>query len=1143
MATRIQRALSILLAFLCVLGCFAVPVFATESEEPEETVVNEKSKSSIAIAAAQELLDALQYEDYLVKYSNESLYPKATSSIKISGLDYDKSKTTAAVKEVELEGIKGLESGSSGMVVYKVNIPSTAKYCVKIKYTTLDENPGCSTIQRSFRINGVVPFKEAYTVSFTKNWGVRYDPAYEKLTKQGDLRLFKTDVDNNEIRAEAYLIPAWSEYSITDIDGFYKNPFEIVFEAGENYISFDAISEAITISEITLYPCEDMISYKDYIASFGSAPKGNGVVKVEAEYPYRTSTNTIYPIEDRASAATSPCDTHRVLLNTLGGEKWETSQQWISYQFKVDADGLYEIVTRFRQNINDGMYSSRILYIYSDDSVAEGTAGYYNGIPFDEARELRFNYGENWQVSPLQFGTVSKNESGNTSIEYTNCQFYFKAGVTYTIKFEISLGTMGEIVSSVQNSMEVINNSYLNILKLTGSSPDSSRDYFFSAVMPDTVIALVRQSVKVQEIADQLTALAGVKSSNVSTLEKIARLLKKMGSDPEGEIAKNLSELKTYIGNLGTWLSNAKIQPLQFDYLTIQNAEEKLPVANPGFFRSFIHEMSSFIQSFFRNYNRMGSTEENLNSEDAVQVWNAFGRDQAQVIRNLINNNFSPMTGITVDLKLINGGTLLPSILAGVGPDCYIGIGDDTIINYAIRGAIVNIENLDGFKDLLYYKVDDDFNTVYDTDGNPVKNPNAQFNEAAMLVLGIADAEDKMHYYGLPDTQSFPMMFIRTDILADLGIKSLDTWQELLESATILAQNSMTIGLTTSYNIYLYQMGGTQFADGGMRINLDSNLALDCMETMCNMFTMYSFPYNYNFVNRFRTGEMPIGIAGYNGTYNHLVVFATEIRGMWEFVPAPGIERIDANGNKYINNNVIAGISALIIPNGSRCVDDAWTFMKWYVGKDFQVDYSNEMIAILGDSAKHATANLEALATMPWTNKERTNLMAQFENLASIPNYPGAYIIGRYTNFTFLAAYNDGADPVTKMLSYITIINKEITRKRSEFGLETLEIGQTLASKRRDMVLEELDKLSDADKSTYASQIYAVRKAIEDINYYGTWKSYCEDEYIDTLRAAGKGLSDANPELFAKVSGYIVTICDSLKEYQLSYPLEFKFDF
>ena len=27
---------------------------------------------------------------------------------------------------------------------------------------------------------------------------------------------------------------------------------------------------------------------------------------------------------------------------------------------------------------------------------------------------------------------------------------------------------------------------------------------------------------------------------------------------------------------------------------------------------------------------------------------------------------------------------------------------------------------------------------------------------------------------------------------------------------------------------------------------------------------------------------------GYNGTYNHLIVFATELRGLWEFVPLPG---------------------------------------------------------------------------------------------------------------------------------------------------------------------------------------------------------------------------------------------------------------
>ena len=89
-----------------------------------------------------------------------------------------------------------------------------------------------------------------------------------------------------------------------------------------------------------------------------------------------------------------------------------------------------------------------------------------------------------------------------------------------------------------------------------------------------------------------------------------------------------------------------------------------------------------------------------------------------------------------------------------------------------------------------------------------------------------------------------------------------------------------------------------------------------------------------------------------------------------------------------------------------------------------------------------------ALGEMPWTSAELEQLRYQFNNLASIPNYPGSYIIGRYTSFAFLAAYNDGADPVSKLLSYIPTINKEITRKRAEFGLETLEPGQTLAEKR-----------------------------------------------------------------------------------------------
>ena len=115
--------------------------------------------------------------------------------------------------------------------------------------------------------------------------------------------------------------------------------------------------------------------------------------------------------------------------------------------------------------------------------------------------------------------------------------------------------------------------------------------------------------------------------------------------------------------------------------------------------------------------------------------------------------------------------------------------------------------------------------------------------------------------------------------------------------------------------------------------------------------------------------------------------------------------------------------------------------MKWYTGEQCQVDYANEMVAILGPSGKQATANKAALSQLPWTTKELEQVQLQFNNLASVPNYPGAYIIDRYTNFAFLSAYNDNADPSDSLMAYINIINKEIARKRDEFGLETLSDG------------------------------------------------------------------------------------------------------
>ena len=1138
--TKFQRITALILAILLLFGGTISAAAADNSAS-----VTDKTTSDI-----KALLNAISYEKYSedkkdVPNATEEIVIDATAEYKFVAKDgtvYDQTSKIDDANKANLayvdtfDGKKGLYLpgvGSASWITDKIT--SAAKYNIVIEYYPIQNKS--AAIERIFKVNGVVPFAEARYLTISKIWrnvypdgaflvpegesastylakaneiGIkareeqRTDGTYvvytmpEYWTKnladvvdEQTIRFFTNDIDMNEIRSSLEQDPEWTEYQFKDSNGFTFTPFAFAFEpeADKNgnismEFTLEAVNEPIVISEIRLVPIEELPTYSEYRKQFENEPEGVGKIKIEAEYFDATSSQTVYPIEDRTNAVNSPSSTKRTLLNTVGGEKWQTAGQWVTYRFSVDESGMYQFATKFRQNVLDGMYTSRALYIYSDDTVAEGEKGYYDGIPFEEATEMQFAYADQWQSNCFNNGE-------------TEFEFYFKKGVVYTIKLEVSLGNMGPVVNTVQNSLNSINNDYLNILKLTGTNPDDYRDYGFNRIMPDTMVDFIIQSRTLYAISAQIQEISNGKSSMTATLERVAWLLERMGTDPENEVAKNLDQLKSYIGTLGTWLSDAKTQPLQLDYIVVQPKSEELPVAVAGFWKSFTHEISSFIQSFFRNYDRMGAIEE-VEEGEAVEVWLAYGRDQSQVIRSLINNDFTPHTEIPVNLKLVAGGTLLPSILSGRGPDVYIGIGQGDVINYAIRGALLPIEHYEGFEEVAGY-----------------------FNEAAMIVMEIEDADGVMHTYGLPETQAFEMMFVREDILADLNIEIPKTWDDVLEAVPILQANNMQIGMHTNYQIFLYQAGGELYADGGMRINLDSNVGLESFDTMCSFFTKYSFPYSYNFANRFRTGEMPIGFATYAATYNQLKVFATEIEGLWAFYPVPGYE--DQEGN--INNVSVSAASAIVMITDCDNEQGAWEFMKWHVGDQCQTDYSNEMVAIIGPSAKHATANIKALESLPWTSAEYEQLALQFNNLASIPNYPGSYIIGRYTSFAFLAAYNDGKDPVEQLQSYITTINKEITRKREEFGLETLDyVGQTLAQKR---MLQAIDAIEEAKESSAYQPTYDTACAIA-LEVMGDGKS----TDFASIGAAAESLKEANAELFGAAAAYMEKAVECLESYE-----------
>lgn len=1001
-----SRLIAFFLSVLMLLGC-VVPLSAAGGEQ-------NSSLNTTTLKEISESLNTISYQEYQDKHPDAV---RGTREIVVDVTKYDKTATTAEVevRKNVADDYGNVQSsalyvGDEGRVAWNVQIPATGKYAIEVIYRS--ESTKTNSIERMLYINDKVPFSEARYLLLTKTWVHNYEETPNELRHDTNYS-FQFDSTGNELRPTTNVVSKWTTYSFKDSNGYYPDAFEFYLEKGTNSIALESVREDVVIAALRLYPYEDVPTYEEKLAEYAANgyKEGTDSIYINAEMPTAVSEYTIYPIYDRSSAISEPQHATKIYRNTIGSDKWTTTGQWIEYEFDVENAGLYTINFRFKQSELTGMYTSRSVTI-------DGKT------PFEEANYLRFNYSTDWQLGPVNDGNVDA------------FQFYLEPG-HHTIRFEVTLGDMGDVVRRVSESIQSINNSYLEIMKLTGASPDEYRDYGFSRVMPDTIENLILESINLNEIIDYMESMNGVRSQYSATLTLVANLLEKMGTD-EDEIASNLDELKSYLSTLGTWVSNVSSQPLEVDYILIQGASAELPRAKASFIQSVVHEVKMFVGSFFTDYNSLGG-DEIAEDTSSITAWVQTGRDQAQIMRNLIDDKFTPQTGISVNLKLVAAGTLLPSVLAGVGPDVALEGADP--IQYAIRGAALPLNDFDTFDEVT-----------------------SRFTEAAMIPLTLYGKT-----YGLPETQTFYMMFYRKDILADLGLEIPQTWDDLMAMIPVLQFNNMEVGLPNNYQIFMYQMNGDLWADEGMRINLDSNISLEAFEDMCNMFTQYSLPYTYDFANRFKTGEMPIGIQLYT-VYNQLILFATEIAGLWEMAPIPGIE--DAEGN--INNVSMASVTSIVLMDGCDDLESSWDFMDWWVSKDFQVDYSNELVAVMGQAAKNATANRDALEELPWSSSEYKNLELQMNNLAAVVSYPGSYIIARYTNFAFLDAYNDLADPVDSLLNYINTINKEINRKRKEFEYETVEIGQTLAEKRGNQALLVMETLSG-----YESEIAAARAAIE----------------------------------------------------------------
>ncbi len=872
------------------------------------------------------------------------------------------------------DGQTGLLTADGGTATWHVNVPAAGMYNIKLDYLAV-QSRGVD-IERELYINGELPFSGASSLTFTRLW------------KDGGA--VRKDNQGNDIRPSQAEEFDWQTAYCKDDMGYVIEPYQFYFGAGENTLSLRAVNEPMVLRAITLEPVQSLGTYAEYSAAntgADNAPKTFQTI-IEGEAAAKRSSPSLYARYDRSSPATVPYSVHNTILNYIGGDPWNNAGQWIEWDFEVPEDGYYNITLKGRQTYQRGALSARSVYI---DGV----------IPFDGLSAVSFGYSTAWEMRTLA------DEKG------TPYRFYLTKGA-HTIRLEATLGEMGPILQELEDSIYRLNLIYRKILVLTGVNPDRFRDYNLEKVYPEVLEAMDLESKRLYKIVDDTVAITGQKSDRVAVAQTLAVQLEQFVAHTE-RITQSFSNFKDNITSLGTAMLNMSETKLDIDEIIISGESAPLPKINDGFLAKMAHEIRSCAASYTVDYNSLGDTYEETGAadENLIEVWITTGRDQSTVLKTMVDDTFTPQTGIRVNVKLVVADTLLTAVVAGNGPDVVLSVGSWFPVNYAMRNAVEDLTQFPDFDEVV-----------------------KPFYPSALTAM-----EYNGGIWALPETQEFSVLFYREDVLAELGLEPPQTWDDLIGLLPTIQGNNMSVGvpypdITTVdmsiLNSLIYQHGGSVYDDEAMHTTIDREDGVAAFKLYTSLYNDYGLPTVYDFVSRFRSGEMPIGVASYS-VYNTLTVSAPEIRGLWDFTLFPGTLREDGTIDRSVH---AAGNSCMMIATDNQKIkDNAWEFLKWWVSTDVQVRYGREIESVLGSSARYTTANRDALAQLAWSADQLAILREQMSHTVGFREIAGGYSTTRHMTNAIRRVINEKADARETLLTYSRTINEEIKVKRREFGL------------------------------------------------------------------------------------------------------------
>ncbi|QJD87044.1 extracellular solute-binding protein [Cohnella herbarum] len=929
--------------------------------------------------------DLLSYEDreekipyakLMQEHSEDAESGGTGQQIGIQAAEYGESGAEAKLEIInDADGSALHWLNEEGWVEWTFRVPSSGWYELHLDYKPLASGKG--SVILGIEIDGSYPFLESERIELQRNWK---DAKYP----------YDRNEIGMEIRPQQTELVDWSTKAVSDFS-VSSEPLLYRLEQGEHKLRMVGNKESVALREIKFLPKQRLKTYAEYAAAHPEfKDEAEWYSLTEAEHFQRKSSLMIQT-EHWNEPYVSPEPKGYITYNTLGGQRWRLPGEWVEWELTVPKDGWYEIDLKAYQNYRNGFKAYRTIEIDGETPFRELLR-----YPIEFNREFTIETLVDQEGKPYRFYLTEGAHKLRMTADSSPLQ-----------PVKLALTDVLTDLSTFDRNIRLITGNYS--IKAFDGNMDEKRTWDMKKFDPDIERKMDGFVQQMTMIRDYLNDMNGKNSDISEALLNALDLLVKMRNDVD-EIPNKINDFSTIQGNIGTWMTTLTQQPLLLDYIILRTPGTETGLKEPTGLSRIPYSIVDFSRSFVKDYDMRKH-----NRDEALTIWVQRGRDYADLLREMINQDFTPKTGIEVNVNLMpNPNMLILGNAAGEVPDVALGIGEATPVDYAMRNAV---EDLSGYPD---------FEEVFDR-----------------FIPGVRRA---MSYdggvYGLPEVQNFQMLFYRTDILESLNLKVPDTWEDVFDMLPTLQENGMTMNYPKAdFSTLFFQNGAEPYSADGLTSTLTSDQGMEAFKRWTELFDKYNLPIDIPaFFQHFRDGDIPIGVADFN-TYVQLLVAAPEITGHWKIAPLPGIKQPNGQVARWSPQ----GLSAGMIMKKSERKDEAWQFLKWWTSAEVQAQYASDIESFYGIEFRWNTANVDAMKTLSWPNDDLKALREQAKWAKNLPYVPGYYFLTREMEFAWNRTVFDRVPAQESLEKAQMSLQREMYRRQKDFGIagdEDLQVPQ-----------------------------------------------------------------------------------------------------